>query len=43
MNEKTKTAICDLCGEHENDTAENLEREGWYLGAREEFCSQCND
>jgi hypothetical protein len=43
MKEETTTAICDLCGADDNDTPENLKRNGWYLGAREEFCSQCND
>jgi hypothetical protein len=43
MNEETKTVICDLCGADDNDTPENLKRNGWYLGAKEEFCSQCND
>lgn len=41
--ENTKQAICDCCGKSETDSKESLQREGWFLGSREEFCGDCND
>ncbi len=42
-NNETKTGYCDICGNQETDTTENLKVEGWYLGSREHFCPNCNE
>jgi hypothetical protein len=42
-NNETTNGFCDVCGARENDTAETLKSEGWYLGSREHFCPVCND
>jgi hypothetical protein len=39
---KTK-GFCDVCGTRKSGSTETLEREGWYLGKREQFCPACND
>jgi hypothetical protein len=40
---ETITGFCDICGNQETGTADNLQSEGWYLGSREHFCPNCND
>jgi hypothetical protein len=40
--EQTTTAFCDCCPNQGTGTRKELERRGWYLGSREEFCPECN-
>jgi len=40
---KTIGAFCDCCSCQQNGTESELKNAGWYLGAREEFCPNCND
>lgn len=40
--EQTTTAFCDCCPNQANGTKEGLERQGWSMGSREQFCPDCN-
>lgn len=40
--EQQTVVFCDACPNQETGTRKELERRGWYLGNREEFCPECN-
>jgi hypothetical protein len=50
MNTATKTnkteaveAYCDCCSNEARADKLSLENCGWYVGANEQFCPNCND